>query len=128
LRVAIDAAPDMLDAVFPQLALQPIVENAIRHGIGRRSGEGSIEIRAWREGGDLLVTVCDNGPGLQPPVHDGYGIGLSNTRARLQELHGGAAELRIEDGGHGAVVTMRLPYTLADGEETDARAVHDAAG
>jgi two-component system, LytTR family, sensor kinase len=118
LRVDIDADPAALDAAVPHLGLQPIVENAVRHGIGGRLAAGAIHIGASCAGGHLEITVRDDGPGFAPErAAADRGIGLSNTRARLAQLHGDAARLTIEPGPTGgAIVTMRLPYRLADGK------------
>jgi two-component system, LytTR family, sensor kinase len=112
LHVEVAADPLTLGASVPQLLLQPIVENAIRHGIGRSSSAGRILIRTSRSNDMVEVRVQDDGPGLShdsPPQHQG--IGLANTRARLQQLYGKHAGLSIEnspDGG--AVVTLRFPF------------------
>ncbi len=116
LKVAIDADPAVLDAAFPHLGLQPIVENAVRHGIGRRAAAGRIEIRAGRAGGRLEIEVSDDGPG--PAASDGSdgagGIGLANTRARLRQLYGDAASLSLESGPQGgAVARIAVPFRLA---------------
>ena len=122
LRVDIEVDPELLDAAVPHMGLQPIVENAIRHGIGPRATPGVIVIRAERLGDALHVTVRDDGPGFRAPgAGHGMGLGLANTRARLKQLYGDAAELRTENGaagrrtGHhdGAVSLHRRP--LADG-------------
>ncbi len=78
---------DVLDARVPNLLLQPLVENAIRHGIARDADAGRLEVSATHEGGRLLLRVADDGPGLGPaPVVEG--IGLTNTRERLRHLFG----------------------------------------
>jgi two-component system LytT family sensor kinase len=131
LRVEIDAAPDILDAAVPQMGLQPIVENAIRHGIGRRSAAGRVRISAARVDGRLEVRVQDDGPGLPPAdLLPAPGIGLANTRARLRQLYGDAAHLEAGNGAQGgAVVTMVLPYHLAPaGAETEVMEVHALDG
>jgi signal transduction histidine kinase len=112
LSVAISIDPAVLDAAVPHMGLQPIVENAIRHGIGRRAAAGSIEIRAARAGDAVQVTVTDDGPGFPPSsAPAGRGIGLANTRARLEQLYGAAARLEIASGNRGgASVTMIVPY------------------
>jgi sensor histidine kinase YesM len=114
LRVEIFAEPATLDAAVPHLSLQPIVENAVRHGIGRRSVAGRIEISAAQVNGELQIQVRDDGPGLPPGSLDATrGIGLSNTRARLQQLYGDAARLTVENSPHGgAVATLVLPYRV----------------
>jgi LytS/YehU family sensor histidine kinase len=112
LRVDIDVDPELLEAAVPHMALQPIVENAIRHGVSRRSTPGVIAIRGARHGDSLQVTVQDDGPGFTSPgVTGGMGLGLANTRARLKQLYGDSAELRTSTASQGgAVVTMVLPY------------------
>ncbi len=112
------AAQDALDALVPPLIMQPLVENAIKHGVSEVQGPGRITIRAWREGSVLYLSVADNGPGL-PPGGDGMfekGLGLRNTRARLEERYGPGAALSLRNGdGHGLVAEITLPYhTAAD--------------
>ena len=120
LRVAINVDPELLDAAVPHMGLQPLVENAIRHGIGTRNSAGIIEIDARRivdpmvdpMGDHLHVSVRDDGPGFGVPgAQGGMGLGLANTRARLKQLYGAAAELRAEAHPQGgAVVTLVLPW------------------
>jgi hypothetical protein len=110
LTVRIESDPDLLDAAVPHMALQPIAENAVRHGIGRRVGGGSIDVRASRVGGRLHIMVRDTGEGARAGAPDGHGLGLSNLRARLQQLHGSEGELRIECADTGAVVEVIVPY------------------
>ena len=110
LRVAISADDEIQDAAVPQMSLQPIVENAIRHGIGKSSAPGRIEIRAARVNETLELRVEDDGPGFAPSA-DGKGIGLANTRARLEHLYGDRATLRIDKGPRGGTaVILSLPY------------------
>ncbi len=127
LQVEISASPTVLDAAFPHMSLQPIVENAIRHGLGRSSAAGRIQISASRVDHTLEVKVQDDGPGL-PPANSsiGRGIGLTNTRARLTQLYGDAGRLVIANGEHGgALVTMILPYRVMPGvAETEMMEVH----
>ena len=114
LQVALDVAEDALDALVPNLILQPIVENALEHGAARAAGEGKIELSAKRDGDDLRLCVRDNGPGLDGEA--GSGVGVANTRARLEQLYGEFASLTLSDGdGAGVVATIILPYhTRAD--------------
>jgi len=114
LRVDIDVDPELLDAAVPHMGLQPIVENAIRHGVGASASPGVIVIRAERVGEALHVTVRDDGPGFRDVnSHAGMGLGLANTRARLKQLYGAAAELCTGNGAAGgAQVTMVLPFHL----------------
>lgn len=121
LRVEIDAAPDTLDAALPQLALQPLVENAIRHGIGRRQTAGALRITARRRGDQLRVEIADDGPGPsapgEPGAETGRGIGLANTRARLARMYGAGASLELAPGAAGgAVATLAVPWHAPSAE------------
>ena len=110
LTVHMEVEPGTLGAHVPRLLLQPIVENAIRHGVAKRSAAGRIELSAQRRAGDLVLLVADNGPGLRDrPVQPG--IGLSNTRERLQELYRGRQRLDLRDRAEGGLaVTVAIPY------------------
>jgi sensor histidine kinase YesM len=127
LRVDISADTRILDAAFPHMGLQPLVENAIRHGIGRSSAAGRIRIAAARVNDRLEVAVEDDGPGL-PELHSSQapGIGLANTRARLKQLYGDAGRLTIENGPRGgAIATVALPFRVAPGSpEIEMMEVH----
>ncbi|WP_394820542.1 sensor histidine kinase [Pendulispora albinea] len=113
LRVSWTIEPSVLEARVPLLLLQPVVENAVRHGIACRASAGALGIHADREGDRLHLTVRDDGPG--PP--EGFvlkacsGLGLRNIRERLEQQYGGAAEFRLEriDGG-GALARISLPF------------------
>ena len=103
---AIDS--DLRTALVPEFILQPLVENAIRHGIGKRSEEGLIEIAAASANGDLMLSVKDNGPGYAPTSEGG--VGLENTRDRLETLFGEAAKIDVINAdGSGTVATVRFP-------------------
>jgi sensor histidine kinase YesM len=110
MRVSVDAAPDTLDAMVPNLVLQPLVENAIRHAVESRAAGGRVQVVARREGGVLRLTVRDDGPGLGAgPI--GAGLGIPNTQARLEHLYGGGQSLEIENHPEGGVVvTVTLPF------------------
>lgn len=112
LRVEISADPAAHAASVPQLVLQPIVENAIRHGIGRSLSAGRILIRTSKVNDTVQLRVQDDGPGFSPgDSSEDRGIGLTNTRARLQQLYGQGAKLEIENGNpSGVIVTMNIPY------------------
>jgi len=102
--------PETLDAEVPNLILQPIVENAIRHGIATRSAPGRINVSAWRENGTLRMRVQDNGPGL-PAGTLKEGLGLANTRARLAQLYGSDGRLELSNAPEGGfVVTVGIPF------------------
>lgn len=110
-----DIAPDALEAAVPTLLLQPLVENAVLHGIAPRVEPGRVEVRAVRRNDKLELQVKDNGAGLA----EGYqeGIGLSNTRARLLQLYGGEQSLEISSTpGQGALVRIILPFRIAPPE------------
>jgi signal transduction histidine kinase len=113
LRVEIAADASVLEAAVPPMGLQPIVENAIRHGIGRSSAAGRLHISASRSDGTLRLRVQDDGPGFLGGV-PADGVGIANTRARLRQLYGEKGSLTLENGGGGgAVVTMTLPCRVA---------------
>ena len=108
LKVKWSIEPAIRDAIVPEFILQPLVENAIRHGAGKRSESGLIEIAAAASNGDLLLSIRDNGPGYD--VESESGVGLANTRARLETLFGDAAQLDVGSAdGAGTVATVRLP-------------------
>ncbi|MBI2686538.1 MAG: histidine kinase [Acidobacteria bacterium] len=116
LRVRFQYGDSTLNSLIPPMALQPIVENAVKHGLGRSTGVVTIDIAA-HAGPVLTLTVTDDGPGLPEADSARRGIGLANTRARLERLYGAAAVLTVEnrDGG-GVAATMTLPFRLAAGE------------
>jgi signal transduction histidine kinase len=112
LSYRVDVDPDVLDARGPSLILQPLVENAIRHGVARRASPGQVEVAAGRRDGMVHMTVRDDGPGMAPGATDG--VGLSNTRARLEQLYGGDHRLRLAGAeGGGLVVSLAIPYRTA---------------
>ena len=115
LKIYISADPETLDAAVPQMALQPIVENAIRHGVGRLSSAGKIEIAASLIDGNLMIKIDDDGPGFaQEASSVTGGIGLANTRARLHQLYDDRAQLLMSNReGGGASITLLIPFRLA---------------
>jgi two-component system, LytTR family, sensor kinase len=109
LTVELDIDPEVLTVRVPNLILQPIVENAVRHGVARQTHPGLITIRARREGERLIMRVEDNGPGLKANSN-GSGIGLSNTRARLEQCYGSDFSFQIANSAErGASVTLDVP-------------------
>ena len=116
LRVQMDVAPETLDAQVPNLILQPLVENAIRHGIAPHSSAGSIQIRSQLDASCLRVEILDDGPGFstsEPPVE---GVGISNTRKRLVRLYGDAGRLTLSNGNeNGALVVLEIPFQRVSG-------------
>jgi two-component system, LytTR family, sensor kinase len=117
LTVEMDIDPHALTAMIPNLILQPIVENAVRHGVARQTNPGHITIRARRQGARLIMKVEDNGPGLKLNSN-GSGIGLSNTRARLEQFYGKDFSFQIGNSAErGASVTLDVPaFVQIDGE------------
>ena len=113
LRVIWDIQPEALDSRVPSLILQPLVENAIQHGIAAREGPGTLTVRARRADGQLQIEVADTGPGLTPG-HPGrpQGIGLANTQARLRHLYGERQTFDLKNG-EGLVVSLRIPASGA---------------
>ena len=112
-RLVIDVhVPDqLLDALVPSLVLQPIVENAIRHGMADRPDVGHVAVHAARAGSSLRLDVVDDGPGLTGPPGNGGGIGLANTRERLARLYGAAARVEtLDSDGSGLTVRLTIPY------------------
>ncbi len=121
LQVRLDIDPETLDAAVPNLLLQPLVENAIRHGIAPQRGPGLIEIVSRRHNGRLQVRVCDTGAGLPNETPLKEGLGLGNTRARLEHLYGDAHVFRIAPApsGPGVEVTLELPFREIDTRNSD---------
>lgn len=111
LRVEIKVEPGALDGLVPCFLLQPIVENAIRHGIAHCENEGLVEASAKREGTSLHLRVRDSGPGVGGNSQSGHGIGLRNTRERLAHFYQDEYAMRAQplDAG-GFEVAIRIPY------------------
>jgi two-component system, LytTR family, sensor kinase len=109
LTVTYEASESVANALVPTFVTQPLVENALEHGIARRPGPGRVEIAARRENGMLELSVTDDGPGVAVPST--AGIGLSNTRARLHQLYGDASAVILESVvGGGTRAVLRIPY------------------
>lgn len=123
LTVDMQIAPEALAARTPYLILQPLVENAIRHGIAPRSQPGRVAISARRELGFLVLEVSDNGAGLAAglTVPAREGVGLSSTRARLEKLYGERQSFELKNGpGGGFVVTLTFPFQVGSAADGDA--------
>jgi len=115
LRVTISPAPETVHAKVPTFILQPLVENAIRHGIQPLSRAGNILVSSTRVVDDLILQVTDNGSGLQENYNEG--IGLSNTRERLRQLYGESQAVRLSSApDKGTTVTITLPFRAAEKE------------
>jgi len=112
LVIVVDAKPDLLNALVPSLVLQPIVENAIEHGMADRPDIGHVSVRVTKDGPSLQLEVSDDGPGLGASHKDGNGIGLANTRERLARLYGPAGQVEtVSENG----LTVRLTIPLRHG-------------
>jgi len=113
LQVKLDAASDTLDAYVPNMILQPLVENAVQHGVAARTQPGVVGVRAQRKGGRLHLEVYDDGPGLdsERKAAAKSGRGISNTQSRLQQLYAQEHEFELRNGtSSGLTVTISIPF------------------
>jgi len=118
LQINTNIEPAVLTAMVPNLLLQPLLENALRHGLARTVEAGWIEISAKHQNGSLLITVSDNGAGLPDhwQLQGSTGIGLANTVARLQQLYGEHHRFDIHNREEGGVeVEVVLPFRKVEG-------------
>ncbi|HEV7596417.1 MAG TPA: sensor histidine kinase [Gemmatimonadaceae bacterium] len=107
LEIDVQIADEARDALVPSLILQPLVENAVKHGVDKVSGTGKIRILARRESDRLVLSVSDNGPGPQKIARlDEAGVGLANIRQRLEQLYGSAQSLTLADASAGGTVAQ----------------------
>jgi sensor histidine kinase YesM len=115
LTVTVDVPRELLDLPVPNLVLQPLVENAIVHGVGPRPGPGKVTVQAHQVGDTLLLRVLDDGIGLERSGSSvGHGIGVGNTRARLKAIYGEKASLTLREAEWGGCVAeIRLPLAVA---------------
>ena len=129
LVVKMNIDPETLQARVPNLILQPIVENAIKHGISRQTKVGSLIISSKRHGDRLQIRVEDSGPGLQPSNGNGKGsktggIGFANTRARLAHLYEENYRFEIKSAvPHGLIVTLEIPFETIKGLQPETEQV-----
>jgi two-component sensor histidine kinase len=115
LQVSVDIPAELLHAQVPSLLLQPLVENAIKHGIAKRVAGGTVRVAGACQDGHLCLSVYNDGPSLPEDLGATQaGVGISNLRTRLQILHGNESELRLRRAGPGGVeVVVRLPFREA---------------
>jgi signal transduction histidine kinase len=127
-RLAIESQvePGALDALVPNLILQPLVENAIKHGVSKLDEAGRIEIAAKRVGERLVLTVRDNGPSIDDSIlRAGEGVGLRNTRERLLELYGTEQNLSLSPAGEeGVIAEVTIPFHKRTDLRTTGIAAH----
>jgi len=110
LQVTVDIPEELLPAQVPSLLLQPLVENAIKHGIAKRVAGGAIRVSGERRDGNLRLRVYNDGPSLPASGEAQHsGIGLTNLRTRLQILYGGDFGLRLQNADGGVEVLVTLP-------------------
>lgn len=127
LTTATDIPADVFDALVPNMILQPIVENAVTHGIASQRMRGEIRIRARRGNGTLRLEVADDGKGVafDADIINREGVGLKNTRERLQQLYADEHRFKIESqAGRGTIVTLEIPLRLSS--EAENESVHTA--
>lgn len=132
LRVHEDIPANLRDAMVPNLVLQPLVENSIRHGVGKRGGPGWISISAEKSGEELVLRVADNGAGLAPDAAATHtpGMGLAITRNRLKTLYGTSQSLVLRNlEGGGAEVRIAIPFhtyveTAEEGEDAALQSIN----
>jgi two-component system, LytTR family, sensor kinase len=116
LKIEMNVEPETLDAAVPNLILQPLVENAIRHGISPRLAGGLIELSTRNENGILEIRVTDDGEGLQHEwrAESSGGIGLANTKARLEQLYGAEHRFHVRNrAGGGVEALLAFPFRTA---------------
>jgi two-component system LytT family sensor kinase len=113
LQTNVDVDPELEAAMVPNMILQPLVENAMKHGIDRAGGHGTIEVRAERDGASIVLSVHDTGPGDGAARTIAAGVGLDLTRARLKELYGRDHQLRLESQADGGMIArITLPFRV----------------
>ena len=126
LQIRKEIDPETLDMIVPSMILQPLVENAIRHGIGPKIEGGTVTLRSRRGGGRLIVEVADDGVGIPSTKREGIydsGIGISNVRERLRVLYGADFSLSIEsEPGKGTSTRVEIPELVASPQAVPAEA------
>jgi two-component system, LytTR family, sensor kinase len=114
LHVIVDVPLELYGALVPGLVLQPLVENAIQHGVGQRVEGGTVRISAAQRGSVLILSIHNDGPALPPGgIESSSGVGISNTRGRLTSLYGAACALEIRnDVASGVETIVQVPYRV----------------
>jgi two-component sensor histidine kinase len=128
LAFTVDVPADLLSAQVPSLILQPMVENAIKHGIAKRVQGGTIRVAAARSNGTLTVRIYNDGPSLPAGWEQTTrGIGVHNVRKRLQSLYGSAFELKLCNQGGGVEASVSVPYVSVEPSSSGEAAVEGSA-
>src|SRR5579862_3971193 len=123
LKFNVDVPTELLPAQVPSLILQPLVENAVKHGIAQRVHGGAIRIAAARSNGTLTLRIYNDGPGLPSGwEQNANGIGILNVRTRLESLYGNEFELRLRNQQGGVEATVSIPYLVSEAVEASAPA------
>jgi LytS/YehU family sensor histidine kinase len=121
LNLELDIEDEARSALIPSLLLQPLVENAIKYGIARSDKGSTLLIAAKVFAGDLLLEVCDDGPGVElvdGQIPDATGVGLRNTRERLVELYGSKHSFRLKKTDpHGLTINIRIPFETQQSDD-----------
>jgi two-component system sensor histidine kinase LytS len=112
LSTELDVEPAVMGARIPLLSLEPLVENAVKHGVAARTEGGTVRLRVWRDGELLRVAVSDTGCGFGEKAATGGGVGLDNVRQRLRLCYGPEADLVIASSAAGATVSFAVPFPL----------------
>jgi LytS/YehU family sensor histidine kinase len=120
LEVVVHVDPECERALVPSMILQPLAENAIRHGTSRQSDVGRIDVSVRRNGGTLELAIADNGPGIDGDLESvcDRGLGIKNTVERLRRMYGETQAFELTNGAHGgATVLVKIPFEVPPGEE-----------
>lgn len=121
LQVRWDLSEDTMEQSAPYLLLQPLIENAVRHGLAARTGACAIEVSSRRDNGQIVLTVRDDGPGMSKDTPQREGLGLRATRARLAEMFGERYQLSLANAPHGGCVAeVRIPFVDTSHDEEGA--------
>lgn len=118
LTVRWDITPEAAAGLVPSFVLQPLVENALRHGVAAMSDRGTVDIEARVDGDALVLRVTNDAPAVAPPENGGQGVGLANTRERLATLYGAHARLALHRLERRVTAEIRLPYRLTSAKRT----------
>jgi two-component system LytT family sensor kinase len=114
LVTAIEAGSEVMQGMVPALILQPLLENAVKHGVLQRDDGGTVTIRVTRDGSVLRLAVTDDGPGLDQSRGARQGVGLANTAARLRELYGAKSRFELASkNGCGVSAAIEIPFRTA---------------